>query len=200
MARRDDEELEIRRRLDVCFNQPVDRDCEGCLAHGDYDGPCCFSKRFEADDSEDCQECRHFYDCGEESGYEFDDEGVDIRIGPKGDRIPPLGPPIRTSIWDRLRDGRARPVSPAALAPSKFTVQPRTKTGAIPANAPRARTTTITPNVQKERYISMDDRIPIGDENPDETAAGRFVKDSVWGGGEGFFRAAYDFFRTRRLR
>jgi hypothetical protein len=200
---RDNEELEIRRRLDACFNLQIDRDCENCLAHGDYDGPCCFGKKFDEYDEEDCAKCPHHDDCAEECGYELFDPDDTVRIGPKGDRVQPLGPPIKPSIWDRLRTGSGNLPATPVVTPSKFTLQART--GAVPPNAPRTSTalTTQPQTTIKEgeyRYIPMDNRVPIGDGNPDESAGSRFVKDSVWGGGEGFFRSAYEFFRTHRLR
>jgi len=206
MDKKERERLEVKRRIDACFETAIDRDCENCLAHGDYGGPCCYGRKFDEYDKE-CEECPHHDDCAEDCGYElYEEEDDTVRVDPKGNplRSQTLGPPIRTSIWDRLRDARTSSPAPSVVPPSKFTIQPRTRTGAISPSAPRAsatpRTQTLAISREEYKYIPMDDRIPIGDEDPNETTAKRFVKDTVWGGGEGFFRAGYEFFRTRRLR
>jgi hypothetical protein len=192
------EELRVKQRIDSCFEGLIDRDCEDCLGHGDYGGPCCYGKKFDDCDDEECGPCRHHDDCAEDCGYHLEvEEEEDVRVDPKGNRIRPLGPPIKTSIWDQLRGARERSAAPATVKPTRFTVRPRT--GEIPANAPRPAAARIV-REDHHKYIPMDDRAPIGEEDPDETAAKRFVKDSTWGGGEGFFRAAYEFFRTHRLR
>lgn len=192
------DELEQSRMLDACFQGQIDRDCENCVAHGDHGGRCCFGKKYDEYDEDDCQKCRHHDDCAEECGYVLEDdeeEDEEIRIGPKGDR---LGPPIRPSIWDRLSESRK-------ASPARITVKPRNtpQPSALARyiNRPRPSAGAGTTVVAKEPdWIPMDDRIPIGEEDPNPTAAKRFLKDTVWGGGEGFFRAGLDFFRNHRLR
>jgi hypothetical protein len=67
--------------------------------------------------------------------------------------------------------------------------------------APR-RTTVNRSRVQRTLVTSdMRSRQEIGREDKDRQSAGKtFFKDSIWGAGEGFFKQAYEFFRTHRLR
>ena len=77
--------------------------------------------------------------------------------------------------------------------PPVYTVRPR---GAAPTRQPAGHVavrTAATP-------YNMNVRAPVGKDSERESGRTRFMKDTVWGAGEGFFKQAYEFFRTHRLR
>lgn len=164
-----------------CFNGNQERDCENCAAHHSRaNGKCCFGDEEEYDpDDEDCQRCPFEDDCSlsvaetiaKREHREIEKQA--IYQGHQNRRIYPNNKPTYQS-------NRPRVATVARTQPAERLVQ----IGGI-----RRRPTVITPSNQ----LVQDDRMP------GETLFQRFLKDSVWGAGQGFFEMAADFFRTHRL-
>jgi hypothetical protein len=168
-------ESQEKQRLLVhdCFNENRERDCFRCPANYARKGICCFGDPDQHDiDTEDCRKCVFVDDCAAE---------------------------VRSTKREE-----ARTIEREAQRQNRWEDAPRTTYRTVPINRPSGfrpveksnlvqigvrRPSVITPATSKK-----DLEIPQG-----ETLFQRFVKDTVWGMGQGFFETAAEFFRTRRL-
>lgn len=169
---------EQRQIIHDCFNGNQERDCDQCPAHSSrVNGKCCFGNPDEYDDeSEDCQQCPHEDDCsGTVAEQLAEEEEAEIER--------------QATLQNRFRYRNARPVArPTKQVPKRENL---VQIGALRDRAERRRSL-ITRQAEN--------KIQRRDTDREEPQLERFVKDSVWGAGQGFFEMAAEFFRTHRWR
>lgn len=154
-----------------CFNGNRDRECHTCPARYTRGGICCFGDPEQHDPStDDCQQCTHLDDCATE---------VQDKIRARNARIEKEA---------REQSFGYRPYRATTPPPIRRTVPLRT------APPPREQF------VQINRRPTVTTPPTVQELQPEETLFQRFLKDTIWGMGQGFFETAAEFFRTHRLR
>lgn len=187
-------ESERRQVMEECFSGHMSRNCKYCPAHPENGGTCCFgSEKFDdAADAEDCPDCIHHDDCQEIAvEREADKQHFEryyrrpLTTAPAPPRRTVRLPVVQTSEGTRrvlINPNKSGPV------PSRFSSE-------IRLEKPRPKLITTTAS-----YVAAKpSAIPAKVEQKEETLFHRFLKDFVWGGLQGAFEMAVEFFRGHRL-
>jgi hypothetical protein len=166
-----------------CFNGNTDRNCSKCPAHHSKGGICCFSdiEQFDEGD-EDCQRCDFQDDCRQEVINEEAESQHAQQTWGVGWR-----PPQKT-VQSRFAPSSSQPSRPRLVqiggirTPTTSTTTTSTRTEEL------KRPTVITPPSMTQQPISkeVDSMFVL------------FLKQCVWGAGQGFCEMAAHFFRTHK--
>jgi hypothetical protein len=181
-------ERERRQVMEECFSGHMSRDCVNCPAHPDNGGSCCFGnpEKFSDDDKE-CEDCIHHDECQQEVINKMAEE----QWREQG-RHSSIAAPRRIVRLPVVQSDPRRITVQTTRVPSRFTHQvarlekPRASLIRPPTTTVQIRTA-IPAKVEPEKPTK------------EETLLHRFLKDFIWGGLQGAFEMATDFFRNHRL-
>lgn len=189
-------ERERRQVMEECFSGHMSRDCPNCPAHPSNGGTCCYgSEKFDDNDKE-CTDCIHHDDCQQEAiNREAEAQWYERSYGRRPPSSAPMTPRriVRLPIIQPSAEPRRITGSNPSRVPSRFAMQD--------AQLEKPRALLIKPQTYSSTKVGAipTKSAPQPEPTKAETLFVRFFKDFIWGGLQGAFEMATDFFRNHRL-